>query len=288
MATNGSFVRKAFLSILFWPLADAQILHVHGGKFPEFLHKLLNISIMRPILAFVFSLYRHVICVSSNHYNEILGLLDKYHLRYNKTNWNQLDNAIELPTKLPRPLPPNKKLLKVLFVGRFEQSKNLPMMLEIGKLIKQHALPVIITMVGDGSLFPWFSKELKKNNLQKVLHLAGWVPHNKIDSFYQKHHIFIIPSLFESFGIVVLEAYKNGLPTIAANTGGLQDVVRNGKTGFLVKTNDARKYVEHLTKYLKDSNLLAKHQSAAQYFVRDFDYSPHIEKLVKLYSKALR
>jgi len=283
MAAKGSFIRKFILATIFWPFTTKQILHIHGGKVPYFFRNILRIKGMALLLNFFFKLFSSVILVSESLKNELISVLDERHINVDYSQWHVLPNAIELPDKLPTPkIYKNGAQLKLLFVGRFSEEKNLPALLEIGKLIKQRKLNATITLVGDGKFFSWIEKTIKEYRLEKIVLLAGWIEHEQIDILYRKYHYFILPSKFESFGLVVLDAYKNGLPVLSSRAGGLKDIVQERKTGFLFEDDDITGFANKIEFIINNPQIIKVQQKNVQRYVKEFSYDKHITKLVKI------
>ena len=61
---------------------------------------------------------------------------------------------------------------------------------------------------------------------------------------YDEHGVFLFPSFFEGFGKAFLEAMSRGLVVVASNNGGMRDVIKDGQSGFLVKTGDWRQMAD--------------------------------------------
>jgi glycosyltransferase involved in cell wall biosynthesis len=106
--------------------------------------------------------------------------------------------------------------------------------------------------VGDGPL-----KREIKDSLGDAF-LAGFLNGDELSRAYASADLFVFPSTTESFGNVVLEAGASGLPSVVAAEGGVVDIVRDGETGFLSRSNDpldfAAKMETILTnKLLRDS-----------------------------------
>ncbi len=79
----------------------------------------------------------------------------------------------------------------------------------------------------------------KEDELKKAVPDAvflGWVDHKKLPAVYSAADMLLLPSKFDTFGCVVLEAMSCGLPVTAYNTKGPKDIIENGKNGYLAKT----------------------------------------------------
>lgn len=284
MATKGSFVRKFILATLFWPFADAQILHLHGGGTPDFMNAVLRFPFSRQLLQFFFHRFDKIISVSEPLQKEVFEVFEKNNFRLaERTNWNILHNAIAVPKTLVKPkVFSTGSTLKILFVGRFEKEKNLPAIVSIARQLKSNNVNAHITLIGDGSLSGQIKEQIKAGGLEDYLTLGGWVNYDKIDRVYQEHHLFLIPSLHESFGIVVLEAYKNGLAALASTAGGLKEIVINEVTGYTFDARDVDGFVAKIEYLVEHPEVLAKFRHNAQEFVRGFDYEMHIKELRKI------
>ena len=64
----------------------------------------------------------------------------------------------------------------------------------------------------------------------------GWTDHNKLPDIYSSADLLVLPSKFDTFSLVVLEAQSCGLPVVAYNTKGPKDILKGQKSGYLVKT----------------------------------------------------
>jgi UDP-glucose:(heptosyl)LPS alpha-1,3-glucosyltransferase len=125
----------------------------------------------------------------------------------------------------------------VLFVGMNFEIKRLGLVLGgIGDLISQKdgRLPVKLLIVGKGKKEPYF----------KIAHELGIAEHvvfagiaNRVEDYYLASDIFAMPSVFDTFGIAVLEAMMAELPVIISNTVGAKDLIVNGHNGLVLPDN---------------------------------------------------
>ena len=78
------------------------------------------------------------------------------------------------------------------------------------------------------------------------------------EEYWRSADIFVFPTLNEAFGLVLLEAMEHGLPCVSTDEGGINDIIDNGKTGFLVPSRDAESLSESIGKLLNDSCMREK------------------------------
>jgi starch synthase len=157
-----------------------------------------------------------------------------------------------LPATAPAPAPRGKSAgkLKVLFVGSLGQRKGLSYLFEA---CRQVASAVELTVIGQKPLEPC-------PVLDRELAAVRWLPtcpHQQVLAEMAAHDVFVFPSLFEGFGLVLLEAMALGLPIITtAHTAG-PDLIRDGAEGFIVPIRSAAAIAERLEKLHRDRGLLA-------------------------------
>jgi glycosyltransferase involved in cell wall biosynthesis len=120
----------------------------------------------------------------------------------------------------------------ILYAGRISKEKGVMELPEIFYNIRKVIRDVRIVIAGTGPT----EAELK-NKLPEAEYL-GWVNHSDLPALYSSADIFILPSRFDTFGCVVLEAMSCGLPVISYNTKGPKDIINNDKNGFLAETAD--------------------------------------------------
>lgn len=92
--------------------------------------------------------------------------------------------------------------------------------------------------------------EARLRGVENRVRFLGW--RRDVPSLLQAMDLYVQPSLLEGFGLSVLEAMASGLPVLATRTGGLPEVVRDGKTGDLVPPGDARRLAEGIARLLSD------------------------------------
>jgi len=139
---------------------------------------------------------------------------------------------------LPLSKTPLKALCKneLLLVGRFSEEKCFHVAFHSLKLLLPDHPNLRLTLVGDG---PDYDKLLQlKQSLDLPIEMPGFVSPHETQDFFDRSTLVIIPSSYESFSLVALEAALRGRPVVASSVLGLKEVVEDGKTGLLVEPED--------------------------------------------------
>lgn len=149
---------------------------------------------------------------------------------------NGIENRVHKKEDVALALDPAK--LNLLFVGRFDRQKGIDILL---RFFKDDPLAhVHLYTIGEHVLDP-VRMEIPDNVTAR-----GWISHDQIDSYYEHFDAVIIPSRWEGFGLVAIEAMKNKKAVIASNRGDLPDLVKNGVNGYLFDLN----HLDELTRIL--------------------------------------
>jgi glycosyltransferase involved in cell wall biosynthesis len=140
----------------------------------------------------------------------------------------------------------------ILYVGTIEPRKNLATLFEAVKLLPLAEVKVVI--VGPTG---WLSHEtfvrLPRLGLEERVILTGFVPEDDLAALYSLAEVFAYPSIYEGFGLPVLEAMACGTPVVSANSSSLPEVV--GDAGIMVAPEDAAGWKETLEQVLRNAAL---------------------------------
>jgi glycosyltransferase involved in cell wall biosynthesis len=147
---------------------------------------------------------------------------------------HRIYNGIALPDVAARvPTSPTAGPLKLLFVGRFDRQKGLDVLLKaMAKLPTDMFRLVVVgaTVVNDD-----VASRPRLPNVEYV----GWVPHDALAPIYADADVLVMPSRWESFGLVAAEAHGHGVPVVAARSCSLPEIVHHNRTGFLFDVDDS-------------------------------------------------
>lgn len=177
------------------------------------------------------------------------------------------------------------KRIELLTLGYLNERKGTDLcVLGLNEMIKENK-QVHLTIVGDGPQRPKLEAQVAKLHLQNYVTFSGFVDYNILEQCYRKSHILINMSRAESWGQMYINAMACGLPVIATKNMGSNEIVIDGKTGYLVEQEDYQTLAEKTISLIKDSRLLSQFgQSARKAVETKYDWDQAvIPQYLKLY-----
>jgi glycogen synthase len=126
----------------------------------------------------------------------------------------------------------------VFYVGRIVYEKGLHVLLDAWPTVLRH-VGARLVIAGSGPYLDTLKAQARAMGLEKRVIFTGFISDEERDGLYYVADVTTFPSLYEPFGIVVLEAFAAGSPVVVAQTGGLTEVVHKDRTGLFVKPGDA-------------------------------------------------
>jgi glycosyltransferase involved in cell wall biosynthesis len=176
----------------------------------------------------------------------------------------------------------------VLFVGSLIPRKGLPSLVEVAKKVVKVQADVKFLVAGDGPLRKNLDESLKAAGLSENFHFLSRIKDDTLPALYNCADVFVLPSIQEGQGIVLLEAQASGKPVVAFDIGGVNEAVRSGETGLLVERGSIDGLAEALLKLLGDGALREKMGSSGRRFVSEnYTWSLCAERMLKVYREAL-
>jgi phosphatidylinositol alpha-mannosyltransferase len=164
---------------------------------------------------------------------------------------NGVDTSRFHPDVPPRPELADGRL-NILFVGRLDPRKGVPVLLDALPLVRKDVPEARVIVVGDSFLRPWLAREQGGRRRDHV-RFVGAVAPSELPSYYASAHLVVSPALRnESFGIVLLEAMASGKPVVASDIPGYRAVIEDGVDGLLAPPGDPASLARALTALLRD------------------------------------
>ncbi|WP_353989210.1 glycosyltransferase [Pediococcus argentinicus] len=191
-------------------------------------------------------------------------------------------NSVQLVpsyNEVPRIFSGNgNKYIKLLFVGRLDTQKGIDILIDAVKDDSKFVLSVI----GDTVLNSNDTFENSQN-----IRFEGWKQNKDVDSYIRQSDAVIIPSRWEGFGLVALEAMRNKKAVVASDSGALPDIVLDGQTGYVFKNGDVESLKKVLAK-LSARELKSMGEAGYKRCVEFYNPDDMFQSIKKLYKECLK
>lgn len=172
-----------------------------------------------------------------------------------------------------------------LFVGALRPVKGLNYLLDaIPGVLRKVSYKVKFIFVGDGPQRERLVKICKKLGIEKYVIFKGEMRWNETLAYYAQADIFVLPSINEPFGVVIVEALASGLPIVASNVDGIPEILKSGKNGLLVQPGNSRELEGAMINLLTDDSLCKKFSVNALKTAEEFSWERNINRYINLFN----
>jgi D-inositol-3-phosphate glycosyltransferase len=212
------------------------------------------------------------------------------------TNNFRLTSKADAHTKLKL----NNREKVILYVGRFDPRKGIETLVRACALLKQSVKEQntnnfkLVIVGGSSPNMPDGDEKARIENILDELGMrestlfAGRVGHDILPLYYTAADVCVIPSHYEPFGLVAIEAMACGVPVVASNVGGLKFTIIPGETGLLVEPKDIEAFASGIHRILADELWAKKMRNQASANVNQrFSWSGVSIRLSELYRRVL-
>lgn len=186
----------------------------------------------------------------------------------------------------------------ILFVGRIEPLKGVDTLIRSVSCLRVNELekPAYLAIIGGDPNASPEAMSAEMTRLQALCddlcmnHLVVFLGKRGQDTlpyYYSAAEVLVIPSHYESFGMVALEAMACGTPVVASQVGGLAFLVQDGITGFHVPDGDHEALCEKLTQLLGDHDLRRQMGENAYRYAREYEWGAIASRIVSVYQELL-
>jgi len=178
----------------------------------------------------------------------------------------------------------------ILFVGRIEPLKGIDKLLMAMACLKNKKGLRLLVIGGDGhsqyeiERLQRLSRELR---IQDSVIFLGLIRQEELSLFYSAADVCVVPSYYESFGLVVLESLACGTPVVATDVGSARSVIRQGETGYVVVDNTPRRLAQKIAFLLSKPKVSAESINSMRASVAVFSWSSIAEAMVREYRSVL-
>ena len=178
----------------------------------------------------------------------------------------------------------NKGVFSFISVGNLIESKCFGLLIDAFEKIYKEIKNVRLVIVGKGPLEGKLKKKVSEKGLSECISFAGAVPNRKLADLYNKADCFVLPSRFETFGVVYAEALCTGTPIISTKNGGIDDIYEDG-CGYLVGVDNEDELEDTMKRIMSDT---FNHQAIAEKYQSKFGESNFVQQIERVYKKALK
>ncbi|HEV7483246.1 MAG TPA: glycosyltransferase family 4 protein [Solirubrobacterales bacterium] len=178
---------------------------------------------------------------------------------------------------------PEEKL--VLLIGRLVYEKGFQLALEAMPRVIAEAPGTRFLVAGSGTHEAELHRQAEELGLMEHGTFLGWIGDDVLHSLYRIADLTVVPSIYEPFGLVALEAMASGCPCIVADTGGLREVVVHEEGGLRFRADDPEALAEVAIRVLSDDELGQRLIADAYEHVRRFDWADVAEQTVAVYAE---
>lgn len=221
-------------------------LHVNRANYRNFSEK--DSNLIKRIFAFFWikDLVRH------------LKRLDKMVVLTDSAldDWPELSNVVKIPDPLSFRIDTKSTLQnkRIVSIGRYDYDKGNDLLLQIWSKVEMKMKDWCLDVYGNGNRDPYQDLALKLGIDQSRCRLHG--PVSDVKTEYLNGSIFVLPSRYEGFGLVLIEAMACGVPVVSFNCeNGPRSIITEGEDGFLIPTFDIDAFADKLILLMQDSNL---------------------------------
>lgn len=175
-----------------------------------------------------------------------------------------------------------------LFVGTLEPRKNLARLIEavsrLPSALKNSAKLLIVGGKGWGGVN--INELIKRFRVENNVEVLGYVDDSKLANLYSNALFLVMPSLYEGFGLPLIEAMAHGVPAITSNRSSMPEVI--GNAGILIDPESVQSIADGLSLLLSCENLRKDLSSAALARVKEFDWSISSVKTLNIFKKIAK
>lgn len=157
-------------------------------------------------------------------------------------------NSTKINYRKKLEIPDNQSIL--LYVGKVEERRKPIFCMDVYQKVKEKYNDCCIVYVGKGPMLEEVHNYVKEKNIRDV-HFVDRIPQNELPDLYSESSLFILPTRYEIFGMVLMEAMYFASPVITFKAAGPIDVIDNEKDGIVMNDFDVEKWSEKIISHLK-------------------------------------
>ena len=171
--------------------------------------------------------------------------------------------------------------VRLINVGSFQDKKNQAFIVPVATELLARGLDFEINLLGDGVNRPAVERAVRAAGLEDRVLFHGNV--QDVEGWMHDSHLYLHTARYEPFGLVFLEAMAAGLPCVTLDGKGNRDVIQEGRNGFLLETEAAPAFADHILEVVTDRDRYHEMSRYAQSFAKEYDIKVAAERVVAFY-----
>lgn len=175
---------------------------------------------------------------------------------------NTIDN---IPDKIS-----NLTTSNLISIGRLSPEKGQLEMIDVVSIVKKKIPNIKLFLIGDGPMKNELKKYINKLNLNDNVILTGFLSRNEINKYLLNSSLFILPSITESFGLVLIEAMSYGIPCIAFDSSDGAKTLLSSNRGILIKNRNKVQMAEKIIDLLNNKKLMHQYGVLGNEYAKTF------------------
>lgn len=226
-------------------------------------------------------------CITERAERSFFGMSQLYseQTQLKKRNHFTIYNALPAGISISRQAKSQDRPLTIGVISRLESIKGMDLVVPAFTQVKARHPEMQLLIVGDGSLRKQMEEQVHKAGLEEAVEFAGRQPQEKLSSYYDRIDILLMPSRSEGFGLTAIEGMARGCVVVAARTGGLPEVVRNGEVGLLHEPEQVKDLTAQINKLIEQPALWEQFSNEATTYVQRFSFERFSLLFNNLYQK---
>ncbi len=251
--TNG-FSLWTLLALLLKPIGGWRVIIAYEGSSPtvDYLHSTFRLTLRRWMVkaanAFITNSQRgkaYLIDTLQAKPDQVFA--QPYEVAEAKTLLARTETVADAPVDFNHPI--------FLFVGQVIPRKGLEDLLKACALLQQQQANYTLLIIGDGSQRPELEQWATNYGLNQSVHWLGWVNYNQLGHYFRHSDVFVLPTLEDTWGMVVLEAMLFGKAILCSTGAGSSELIQTGENGFTFDSHQSQQLADLMTKFIQDPTL---------------------------------
>lgn len=185
----------------------------------------------------------------------------------------------------------NLRIIKkdqILYVGRLVELKGIIYLIRAFEIVVKKYPDFKLVLVGRGPEKEKLQSYIEANYIKNVFFIDT-VPHENLIKYYSQSTIFVLPSIgIENSPLSIIEAMSYGIPVVASNIGGIPELIKDGKTGYLFEPGDYQALANKIMEILKDTDLIKlMADNSNNLYNKKHNSIKHYQNLMNIYWKTI-